>query len=275
MRSLFKPTLKCNGVPDRTMFEVASSLLSLHSYFCIQPQTKNKTPAALFLLLQTHFNQSFLFASQAASAGCQRLKITISPPLSCLINNSDVQFRNFAINLLKYCWRMLIVMPVAIKPHLHNVCAKNNYELLIAQEPAENARSVEGGERRVQHWILGQKADLRSSSGAKEASQQNSIQLILCALSLSGSVLSFHVSWWVLGSYIDKRHMFPVPSHALEEEAKRSLPLRQSGTQLCASHSPQHYLVSAAASLGSHGQKASKVNCLCCWMAFCSVKLLL
>lgn len=28
-------------------------------------------------------------------------------------------------------------MPVAIKAHLHNVCAKNNYELLIAQEPAE------------------------------------------------------------------------------------------------------------------------------------------
>lgn len=33
-------------------------------------------------------------------------------------------------------------MPVAIKAHLHNVCAKNNYELLIAQEPAEkNPRS--------------------------------------------------------------------------------------------------------------------------------------
>lgn len=37
-------------------------------------------------------------------------------------------------------------MPVAIKAHLHNVCAKNNYELLIAQEPAENAPSNgEGG----------------------------------------------------------------------------------------------------------------------------------
>lgn len=99
-------------------------------------------------LLQTHFNQSFLFASQAASAGCHRLKITISPPLSCLINNSDVQFRNLAINLLKYCWRMLIVVPVAIKSHLHNVCAKNNYELLIAQEPAwkrsERRRGSEG-----------------------------------------------------------------------------------------------------------------------------------
>lgn len=48
---------------------------------------------------------------------------------------------------------MLIVMPVAIKAHLHNVCAKNNYELLIAQEPAENARSDGrggGGWRRVQ-----------------------------------------------------------------------------------------------------------------------------
>lgn len=32
-------------------------------------------------------------------------------------------------------------MPVAIKAHLHNVCAKNNYELLIAREPTENARS--------------------------------------------------------------------------------------------------------------------------------------
>lgn len=38
-------------------------------------------------------------------------------------------------------------MPVAIKTHLHNVCAKNNYELLIAQEPAENAWSDGGGER--------------------------------------------------------------------------------------------------------------------------------
>lgn len=45
---------------------------------------------------------------------------------------------------------MLIVVPVAIKPHLHNVCAKNNYELLIAQEPAEIARSGAGGERREQ-----------------------------------------------------------------------------------------------------------------------------
>lgn len=93
--------------------------------------------------LETHFNQSFPFASQAASAGCHCLKITISPPLSCLINSSDVQFRNFAINLLKYCWRMLIVMPVAIKTHLHNVCAKNNYELLIAQEPAKTLQATE------------------------------------------------------------------------------------------------------------------------------------
>lgn len=72
-------------------------------------------------------NQSLLFAFQAAP-GCHCLKITILPPLSCLINKSDVQFRNFAINLLKYCWRMLIVMPVAIKAHLHNLCVKNNYE---------------------------------------------------------------------------------------------------------------------------------------------------
>lgn len=68
-------------------------------------------------------NQSLLFAFQAAH-GWHCLKITILPPLSCLINKSDVQFRNFAINLLKYCWRMLIVMPVAIKAHLHNLCEK-------------------------------------------------------------------------------------------------------------------------------------------------------
>jgi len=42
-------------------------------------------------------------------------------------------------------------MPVAIKTNLHNVCAKNNYELLIAQEPAVNAWSDGGrGERVLQ-----------------------------------------------------------------------------------------------------------------------------
>lgn len=78
-------------------------------------------------ILTLKSNQSLLFAFQAAP-GCHCLKITVLPPLSCLINKSDVQFRNFAINLLKYCWRMLIVMPVAIKAHLHNLCVKNNYE---------------------------------------------------------------------------------------------------------------------------------------------------
>lgn len=136
------------------------SPLCLRFLFSLSPLDKSLrkqkgNATATLLLLQTSFNQSFLFASQAASAGCHRLKITISPPLSCLINNSDVQFRNFAINLLKYCWRMLIVMPVAIKTHLHNVCAKNNYELLIAQEPAESARSDGGGARETfARWVL-------------------------------------------------------------------------------------------------------------------------
>lgn len=88
-------------------------------------------------------NLSVLHPNKAASAGCHCLKTTISPPLSCLINNSDVQFRNFAINLLKYCWRMLIAMPVAIKAHLHNVCAKNNYELLITRgSPQKKLRAT-------------------------------------------------------------------------------------------------------------------------------------
>lgn len=85
----------------------------------------DSSPAPTIAALKS--NQSLLFAFQAAP-GCHCLKITILPPLSCLINKSDVQFRNFAINLLKYCWRMLIVMPVAIKAHLHNLCVKNNYE---------------------------------------------------------------------------------------------------------------------------------------------------
>lgn len=40
-------------------------------------------------------------------------------------------------------------MPVAIKAHLHNVCAKNNYELLIARRsPKKKLRATElgGGE---------------------------------------------------------------------------------------------------------------------------------
>lgn len=124
--------------------------LVIHT-FLLSSSLNNNTPAAPCSLccMLISINPSFLHPKQAL-AGCHCLEITISPPLSCLINNSDVQFRNFAINLLKYCWRMLIVMPVAIKPHLHNVCAKNNYELLIAQEPAEMALSGAEGERRAQ-----------------------------------------------------------------------------------------------------------------------------
>lgn len=81
-------------------------------------------------------NQSLLLAFPAVP-GCHCLKITVLPPLSCLINKSDVQFRNFAINLLKYCWRMLIVMPVAIKAHLHNLCVKNNYEAGSQTQPTK------------------------------------------------------------------------------------------------------------------------------------------
>lgn len=37
-------------------------------------------------------------------------------------------------------------MPVAIKAHLHNVCAKNNYELLIARRSLqEKLRATELG----------------------------------------------------------------------------------------------------------------------------------
>lgn len=38
---------------------------------------------------------------------------------------------------------MLIVVPVAIKTHLHNVCAKNNYELLIV---------AGAGRKRSERW---------------------------------------------------------------------------------------------------------------------------
>lgn len=110
-------------------------------------------------------NLSVLHPNKAASAGCHCLKTTISPPLSCLINNSDVQFRNFAINLLKYCWRMLIAMPVAIKAHLHNVCAKNNYELLITRRsPQKKLRATGlwgGGDNRGCVQMEGQHAGRR------------------------------------------------------------------------------------------------------------------
>lgn len=39
---------------------------------------------------------------------------------------------------------MLIVMPVAIKAHLHNVCAKNNYELLIARRSLQEKLRATG-----------------------------------------------------------------------------------------------------------------------------------
>lgn len=64
--------------------------------------------------------------------------------------------------------------------------------------------------------------------------------------------------WRVFGSYLDNSHIFPGPPRALEEEALVALPLSQSGTQLCASHSAQHYLVTAAASLGLSETKSSQ-----------------
>lgn len=53
-------------------------------------------------------------------------------------------------------------MPVAIKAHLHNVCAKNNYELLIAQEPAEKNPS----EQSV--WGRGEGGAERGGSGIRK-----------------------------------------------------------------------------------------------------------
>jgi len=64
--------------------------------------------------------------------------------------------------------------------------------------------------------------------------------------------------WRVFGSYIDNSHIFPGPPHALEEEALVALPLSQWGTQLCASHSAQHYLVTAAAALRLSETKSSQ-----------------
>lgn len=64
--------------------------------------------------------------------------------------------------------------------------------------------------------------------------------------------------WRVFGSYLDNSHIFPGPPRALEEEALVALPLSQSGTQLCASYSPQHYLVISAASLGLSETKSSQ-----------------
>lgn len=62
----------------------------------------------------------------------------------------------------------------------------------------------------------------------------------------------------MFGSYLDNSHIFPDPPCALEEEALVALPLSPSGTQLCTSHSAQHYLVTAAASLGLSETKSSQ-----------------
>lgn len=64
--------------------------------------------------------------------------------------------------------------------------------------------------------------------------------------------------WRVFGSYLDNSHIFLGPPCALEGEALVALTLSQSRTQLCASHSAQHYLVSAAASLGLSETKSSQ-----------------
>lgn len=139
---------------------------------------------------------------------------------------------------------MLIVMPVAIKTHLHNVCAKNNYELLIVQEPAENAWSDGGGwrGRRVQdgcscvqmegqHWITAHKkqtwgavrADTRQhrcrgiylhSTKAFTLPNETDMYTLCFFFSLPLFVwLSFSSllmgKWRVFGSYLDNNHIFP------------------------------------------------------------------
>lgn len=63
--------------------------------------------------------------------------------------------------------------------------------------------------------------------------------------------------WWVFGSYLDNSHIFPGSPCALREEAA-ALPLSQSGTQLCTTHSAQRYLVTAAASLRLPETKSSQ-----------------
>lgn len=189
---------------------------------------------------------------------------------------------------------MLIVMPVAIKTHLHNVCAKNNYELLIAQEPAENAPSDRGGSEgdvckmgaRVCRWRDSTESPykknkikntaMRSRAWRHQAAEASfsthpskwnwcgySCFLFFFLPLLLFVWLSFFSSllmgkWRLFGSYLDNSHIFPGPPHDLEEEALVSLPLSQSGTQLCASHSAQHYLVTAAASLGLSETKSSQ-----------------
>lgn len=71
-----------------------------------------------------------------------------------------------------------------------------------------------------------------------------------------------HLCWWGFGEYLGATEIIatssPGPTCALEEEALVAPPLSQSGTQLCASHSAQHYLVTAAASLGLSETKSSQ-----------------
>ena len=63
----------------------------------------------------------------------------------------------------------------------------------------------------------------------------------------------------VFGSYLDNKHVFPrSPSCFRGGSSVVALPLRQPGTQLCPSHSAQHYLVTAAASLGLCETKSSQ-----------------
>lgn len=108
-------------------------------------------------------------------------------------------------------------------------------------------------------------AEASISSAQKHLAFQMKLMFILFfslpLSSLSGSS-SFHLLLMgkrrVFGSYLDNSHIFPGPPRALEEEALVALPLSQSGTQLCASHSAQHYLVTAAASLGLSETKSSQ-----------------
>lgn len=77
--------------------------------------------------------------------------------------------------------------------------------------------------------------------------------------------------WRVFGSYLDNSHIFLSPPCALEEEAV-ALPLSQPGTQLCTTHSAQPLSSEYSRITGApRDKKAAKVNCLSCWIAFCSL----
>lgn len=135
-------------------------------------------------------------------------------------------------------------MPVAIKTHLHNVCAKNNYELLIAQEAAENAWSDGGGARETcARWVLacadgGTALNHRTQKKKKNRFEEPCVQIpgstgaeasistaqthlpfqmkLICTLSvffssysLSSSSLLMRI-WRVFGSHSDNSHIFPL-----------------------------------------------------------------